>query len=188
MTLLQQFWIRTSPKGVTCITLYLFLSAGLKITTPAILDVVPINITETLTIDASRPQANLSNMVLSQDLLGRAVGILPFLNQDGEVGMPAIGLDGNVIYTALKPNRGTGSVSVPGYAVNVTCGSLPRVEPSFNIQCPICNTPDFTLGKVFSLMHGDNQLPSFFGSMGALFSVWSNEETLNNNSLQLRIP
>lgn len=97
--------------------LYLLFSAGLKITTPALFDLVPITMNTTIQVRATLPATDFAN--LDADLMNRAIGVAPLLNQAN--GFPAIGLDGNVLYGSLDANEGAGVAEVESRRVNVRC-------------------------------------------------------------------
>jgi hypothetical protein len=122
-----QLWAPSTFGGVSVITMYLLCLAGLKISTPAIFDVVPANLTDRVPVRVSLPRPIYSmspNWLegLSAEVV-RAWGLARFANVDQ--GFLATGLYGNTLVGVADVSEGVGNISVRGYTANVRCQRFP---------------------------------------------------------------
>ncbi|KAJ7277326.1 hypothetical protein C8J57DRAFT_1581780 [Mycena rebaudengoi] len=109
----NQLWIPASIWGVGIITLYLALTAALKVTTPALFRLVLANQTASFAVNSTLSSPFLHPSLILMDKGGRA---------DDEFGL---GLQHNMLYDVLAVDAGPGTTTVNTHTMHVTCGTSP---------------------------------------------------------------
>ncbi|KAJ7277297.1 hypothetical protein C8J57DRAFT_1581699 [Mycena rebaudengoi] len=140
----NQLSITASTWGVGIITVYLTLTAGLKVTTPALFRLVPANqstsfaATSTLSspfLLSSLWKGNIATeeYVYDPQLIAYATFMASMLMEKGSRTNDgfSLGLQNNMLYDLVAPNTRPGTTTVNTHTMDVTCGTS---SPGFVTQ------------------------------------------------------
>ncbi|KAF7357351.1 hypothetical protein MSAN_01330900 [Mycena sanguinolenta] len=132
----NQLSVPASVRNVGLVTAYLTMMAGLKITTPALFEVVPANVLvsfqSTIALSspfllaplwnetAVGPEASYADMITSATSMASM-----FINEvaPGTSGF-GLGLQDNMVYDIVVSTTGPGTATVNAHTMNVSCGTL----------------------------------------------------------------
>ncbi|KAJ7234549.1 hypothetical protein C8J57DRAFT_1729028 [Mycena rebaudengoi] len=142
----NQLWVPASIWGVGTITLYLALTAGLKVTTPALFRLVLANQTASFAVNSTLSSPFLHSSLWRRgpngyvglddiQLISYATFMASILMDKGgrtndDFGL---GLQNNILYDVVAADAGPGTTMVNTHTMHVTCGSSPtgRISEPF---------------------------------------------------------
>ncbi|KAJ7584834.1 hypothetical protein C8J56DRAFT_135839 [Mycena floridula] len=153
-TLRTQISMHGPFSTITAITVYLFLTAGLKITTPALLGLTALSLNESMSVNSTRSDpfllvpiwnkyrsAAAPGLKVQQDMdnlrtIAPTIALL-LSESDARITDFELGLQDNMIYDIVDVNLGIGSAEVNAHFMNVTCGrrkTLDQVAQNVRLQ------------------------------------------------------
>ncbi|KAJ7114433.1 hypothetical protein C8R44DRAFT_795664 [Mycena epipterygia] len=139
-TLWNQVSMPASVWNVACTTAYLTMMAGLKVTTPSLFRLVPVNQTVTFGANSTMSSPFLLNSLWNESVTLLATSFAEmissassmatiFMDQEDPTDSGfGLGLRQNVLYDVIAANTGPGTATINTHTMNVTCGTATDVN------------------------------------------------------------